>query len=360
MTIAFVIEKLRGGGAERITAALANEFCKNEPNEIHIIVFSRQPDIDYSTDPRLHWHVLSDTSGGRWKKIASKYFFLRNTIHKIAPQCVISLAIPRTTALLVLSMLGQRIPLILSERNDPEQFPTTKIWRKIRDLTYKIADGVVFQTEDARDHFTKNIKSKSAVISNPITASLPVPYTGQRNQRIVNFCRLVPQKNLDLLIDSFSDISAELSDYILEIYGDGPEKKRLEDKVRMLNLDHRVVFRGHSEHIYEDIHQAALFVSSSDYEGISNSMLEAIAMGIPTICTDCPAGGARQTINNGNNGILVPVRDRKALSAAMKNVLNDKKMCEDLSKAGSRLREELSVEVIAKKWLDFVVKTMKA
>ena len=66
-----------------------------------------------------------------------------------------------------------------------------------------------------------------------------------------------------------------------------------------------------------------MFVSSSDFEGLSNSMLEAMAMGIPTICTDCPCGGAKMVIENGINGLLTPVGDKDELSAAMQQVADN-------------------------------------
>ena len=66
-----------------------------------------------------------------------------------------------------------------------------------------------------------------------------------------------------------------------------------------------------------------MFVSSSDFEGISNSMLEALGMGLPVVVTDCPVGGARMVIKSGENGILVPVGDTQAMYEAMRSVLKD-------------------------------------
>ena len=93
-----------------------------------------------------------------------------------------------------------------------------------------------------------------------------------------------------------------------------------------------------------------MFVSSSDYEGLSNSMLEAMAIGLPTVCTDCPVGGARMVIRDGENGLLVPVGDREALAAAMCRVADDRALAETLSQNGRTLREKLSIGVIADEW----------
>ena len=78
-----------------------------------------------------------------------------------------------------------------------------------------------------------------------------------------------------------------------------------------------------ASNILEKVAPCYMYVSSSDFEGISNSMLEALGMGLPTVVTDCPVGGARMVINSGENGILVPVGDTKAMYEAMRSILKD-------------------------------------
>ena len=97
-----------------------------------------------------------------------------------------------------------------------------------------------------------------------------------------------------------------------------------------------------------------MFVSSSDFEGMSNSMLEAMAIGLPCVCTDCPAGGARAVIEDGKNGLLVPVNDAIALSDAMKRVASDTIFAEKLSKNASNIRKNQSVEKIIDKWMAII------
>lgn len=355
--LVFVIEQLAGGGAERVTAALANYLCQSGDYEIHMVVYTRREDEDYPVDKRILWHVLPTPTGSRIKAIKDRLRFLRDAVRAIGADCVLSLGTPRITVLLALSMIGIKIPLVLSERNDPAQYPVTKGWRCLRTLSYFLADEVVFQTGQARDYFPPVIQRKGTVICNPITGNLPPRFEGKREKRIVNFCRLSPQKNLDLLIDAFSDISEDFPEHMLWIYGEGQERQRLEEKIASLHLQDRIHLPGHSLCIYEDIRNAALFVSSSDYEGISNSMLEAIALGVPTVCTDCPAGGARETIRDGVNGFLVPVRNRRALAQTMSMVLSDQELSERLSLSGSMLREQISVSSIARQWLDVIEKT---
>lgn len=352
--IVFAIEQLCGGGAERVTAALANEISNYEDLEVHVITYQRDLAKDYWLQKNVVCHHMNLKVENRIKGIMSRICYLRRTIKEINPCCVVSLATPRMTGLLVGALMNLKIPLILSERNDPSQYPKTRIWRIVRDITYMFSKGVVFQTEDAKKYFSKIIQNKSIVISNPITGKLPERYEGERKKRIVNWCRLDTQKNLMLLIKSFYHVEKIFPQYTLHIFGEGPEKENLQKFICEMGLEGKVFLNGYSTNIYEDVLNAALYVSTSNYEGISNSMLEAIALGIPSVCTDCPVGGAKQTIISGVNGILVPVQDEEALTRAIIKVLSTPELSERMSIEGSKIRDKLNVACIAKQWLSYL------
>lgn len=356
--IVFVLEQLYGGGAERVTNVLANEICKNPTYQVHLLTYRQDAQRDFAHDECVVRHNMDSTADGesRIKGIQKRIQFLRDTIRAIEPDCVVSLAMPCTVALLVIAMLGSKTPLILSERNDPVRFPASKYVRALRLWCYRKCNGVVFQTNEAKSFFPAFIQKKGIVICNPLTGNLPDRWVGEREKRIVNFCRLNPQKNLDLLIEAFWDVLQEYPDYTLCIYGEGNERMRLEQKTQDMGIADKVKMPGYSNQIYQDIRKAAMFVSSSDYEGISNSMLESMALGVPTICTDCPAGGARETIRHGENGLLVPTGNRMEMVGAMKRLLAEPELSEALSREGSCLREQISAQAIAGQWLEFIEK----
>ena len=93
-----------------------------------------------------------------------------------------------------------------------------------------------------------------------------------------------------------------------------------------------------------------MFVSSSDFEGMSNSMLEAMAIGLPVVCTDCPAGGARAIIQDHENGLLVPIKDANRLYLAMKEIIEKPELAEKLSTNAVRIRETQSEMAIMRQW----------
>ena len=179
-------------------------------------------------------------------------------------------------------------------------------------------------------------------------------YEGERSERVVTVCRLNEQKNLPLAIDAFAEFRTRFCDYTFEIYGEGALENDLKRYAVSRGVGDSVHFCGFRKDVHACIFDAAMFVISSDFEGLSNSMIEAIALGIPTIATDCPIGGARMVIDNGVNGYLVPVRNKERMVTAMCSIAGDTGVQERFSKAGVRLRERLSVDSISKQWLSAI------
>ena len=261
---------------------------------------------------------------------------------------------PQTNIYLIPSIISKRVKIILSERNDPNRFPQSKLLKKIRVLLYQFSDIIVFQTNDAKNFFNKTIQKKGVIIPNPIKEDLPYVNVGKRKREIVNFCRLAPQKNLKMLIDAFSMLCNDHPNFKLSIYGRGPLESELREYAEKLLGKDKVTISNYTENIHDKIKDSAMFVSSSDYEGMSNSMLESMAIGLPTICTDCPIGGARMVIKQYENGLLVPVGDTVALYRAMKEVVENEELSNKLSKNATRIRKELSTQNIFVKWLEVI------
>ena len=161
-------------------------------------------------------------------------------------------------------------------------------------------------------------------------------------------------KNLPLLIEAFSKLVQEYPDYRLVIYGDGPERKNTEKSIADYGIADSVFLKPYAKNVPELVRESAMFVTSSDREGISNSMLEAMAIGLPVISTDCPAGGARMFIEPYQNGILVPVRDPEALYNAMKFMIDHPEKAELMSQNAVAIKNTLEKNKILEQWLEFL------
>lgn len=244
--------------------------------------------------------------------------------------------------------------IIVSERNNPLECPPGKLQQKLRNWAFSRADCCVFQTDDAKKMFSPKIQRKGVIIPNPVNGNLPWPYKGKRRKAIVAACRLHPQKNLPMLIQAFRKFHERYPEYLLEIYGQGDEREKLERLVETLGINKYVIMPGFADDIYKKMWDAAMYASSSDYEGISNSMLEALCMGVPAVVTDCPVGGSKMVIQNNINGILVPVGDVEAMTVAMEKIVKDQAFADSLSVEAAKIREKMPLNVIADKWLEII------
>ena len=261
-------------------------------------------------------------------------------------------------ALLAAQDLPNRI--IISERADPNRLMKKRYGRKFIERYYTRADTAVFQTYDAKEVYPKAVADKGTGIFNPLKPDLPEPYHGERNKNITTFCRISNQKNLLVMIDAFNLLHKDHPDYTLRIIGDAPNDegeqvlRTIKKMIADYSLQDAVLIEPFKANVHEVIIKDAMYVNSSDYEGISNAMLEALAIGMPVVCTDCPIGGAKATITDGVNGVLVPIQDADALYRGMKRVIEDEALAQSLSENASKLRKELSLDTITQKWMDLL------
>lgn len=342
--IVFVIPDMPGGGTERVVALLANEYCRRGM-EVTILLFAGH-ETAYPLCDGIEVVSVGNPSGGRISerlgRIGRMHRFYRE--HK---GCQIWAFSVMGAVFSAVAALGQRHFVLVSERNDPSKYEHPKI----RNLSYRLADVVICQTPDAVESFPAAIRRKAAVIPNPLELENAVPYEGEREPRIVAVGRLSAQKNHKLLLEAFAGFAGKHEAYVLEIYGKGELEEELKRLTKSLGIADRVRFQGFCDNVQEKIRTASMYVLSSDYEGISNSMLEAMALGMPVIATDCPIGGSRMYIQDGVNGFLVPVGDARALSAAMDRLAGDSKLGRRLGAEAAKLRENLMVSKIADRFL---------
>ena len=318
----FTCDTMSSGGAEKVISTLANEFIKLGIEVSIIGVGDRElPKSFYKLDDGVKYITFANGSGKRVRALG-RIFKLRKTIKKEKPDIVISF-LPNANIYTCISLIGTGIPYIVSERNDPKTDPKGKITRILKKYSFTHSDGAVFQTNEAKNYYPKKVKNNSVIIPNPLDLKyIPTHTTYTREKVILAVGRLTPQKNYNLLLDAFAKFHKEYrQDYILRIYGEGPLKDELLEYAKSLGINDSVEFMGSDTEWHKKEYRDALFVLSSDYEGMPNALLEAMALGIPCISTDCPCGGPRELIDDGYNGYLVPVGDVDELANKMIEVV---------------------------------------
>lgn len=348
MNILFVVDGLNEGGAGRVVARLSSYFVEEGINTFVLPVFDRI--ITYDIDPRVE--ICSTFNEPLKHSVFDRIILIRKNASKVQADVVISF-LSYINLYSIVAGIGKKWKTIVSERNNPYTDPSNKRIRFIRRYLYLIANGIVFQTEDARNYFSKIIRRKSRVIPNPVARDIIPPYKGERNKTIVSVGRLTKQKNYSMALIAMNAVLNKHPDYVYEIYGQGEELDNIVQLIDQLNIKDKVVLKGHVVGLIDYIKDASVFVLSSDYEGMSNSLIEAMAVGLPVVSTDHPIGGARMLINNEENGILVPVGDDRALSEAVCYLIENPQKAESISKEATMVREKYSISKIGNKWLEY-------
>lgn len=341
------INNLHNGGAERALVLIANGLSEDSNMDVAICSLGDNK-CKYAISGKVKVFELGCSSN------ISKIRAIRKIYNYEKPDYCIAFESHLAMKALVAN-IGLGYKIIVSERTDPRvSGGGRKAYNIIRELLYSRSYHLVFQTDDAVKFFSHKIRNKSSVILNPLNEDLPKPWIGERNKRVVNFCRLDKAKNLRLLIDAFQLFNSKVeNEYELDIYGDGPEKEDIKKYIESVEAKN-VHLCGSRSNIYEYVRDAMMFVSSSDYEGLSNSMLEAMAMGIPSICTDCPCYGARMVIQNEVNGLIVPVQNEVELSNAMIKIAKDREFAKKIERNATAIREKLNQTKIVEQWKELM------
>lgn len=349
----FVCDTMGSGGAEKVISILANQMSLQSIEVIIIGVADLKPAHSfYALKNGVTYTNFSDNSGKRIKSFV-RVFILKRKIKEIHPDVVISF-LPNANIYTTFALIGTKIPHIVSERNNPYIDPTGKIIRFLKKYSFRCASGCVFQTLDAKNFYSKKVQNKSTIIKNPIVLSTSVKLNSPKRENVVLAVgRFTKQKNYKCLLDAFKIFNDnKRQTFILKIYGDGPLKNEITNYCYSIGLKQYVVFAGSDPNWQEKELNDALYVLSSDYEGMPNSLAEAMALGIPSISTDCPTGGSRELIIDGFNGLLAPINNSNILAQKMIDLV-DQPSQKFFDNTRSMV-QEYSQENIVKLWLNYL------
>lgn len=349
MRIILVVSSLLPGGAERVTLGLA-EYLRDVGHEPHLFVARTFDSVQglYVVPDGIPVHRISHGGGNALLRPLLNSVLLRSLVRNVKPDWIISLGAQYKT--LALAGCFNKTKILLSERNYPRTFYTKSELEKVS-VYYEMADKVVFQTEDERNCFRNLDRGKTAIIPNAVRQDLPC-WTGEESRSVAFVGRLVEQKNPMLLIEAFRRFKQTHREWKLDLYGDGPMRDELLRAVHESDLDDSVVFHGNVTAVTEKVSVSGMYVSTSNFEGISNSMLESIAMGVPSVCTDCAGGGARLAIQDGVNGLLIRCGDAVGLAEAMASIADDKEFARRLGKTAHDSARRFAPSSVYPLWVE--------
>lgn len=348
--IYFFLPSIAPGGAERVVSILSNSLTSRGYN-ISIIVLNREK-VAYSIDERVK--IIEVGNGVHSNPKLNRYRIITDLLKLLKRNECTPIVLPFHPLCLKYAMFIKRfvnIKVIACERNDPYHlYNTEKLAHSVK-RTYSKADYNVFQTTQARSFFKGYVDKKSVIIPNPVIQPAITWKGVVAKHRIITACRLEPQKNIMMAIDAIRMLVDEgWHDIVYDIYGQGSMQHALETYAEEIGVADCVSFRGVTPDILHEMSDSSVFVLSSDYEGISNSMLEALSIGMPVVCTECPIGGAAEMIQNGENGILVSVGNSKEMAQAISAIFSDEKRAIQMGKKAAAICDKYSVDRITDQW----------
>lgn len=351
--ILFIVPFLSGGGAERVVSIWSSELAKLNV-DIHLLVFYRVEN-EYPVDGSVKIHALKEDKG-KYDQLskAKKITLMRAKLKDINPD----IAIPFITHVGIMcniARIGLRIKMIETIRIDPRYSPKNKITRMVRNGSVLLSNSCIVQNEEQKNYFSKYIHKKIHVFANPISDEFIQAKRTIGNSEIRTITavgRLEHQKNYPMLINAFSRLRN--LDLALNIYGEGSLKGELQSLINDLGLTNHIKLCGRSNNIKEVFMSTDLFILSSNAEGMPNSLMEAMAVGLPCISTDCPTGPS-DLIDNEVNGVLIPVDNEEALVHAVNDMVNNPRKAYMMGKkAKEKMKNDHAAKASAKKLLNFL------
>ena len=348
-TLLFYINTINVGGAERVIIQLAHHFANKGYRSVLVTSFmDKGKEYDIPDNVTRFSIENEEVKQSRIKRNYSRIKALRGLIKREKPVAVISfMAEPNFRA--IIATIGLSTKRIISIRNDPDREYAGKIGRFVGKHVLPYADGCVFQTEDAKAWFPQKLQRKSKVILNDVKEEF---FEVQRKEvcNVISIGRLSKQKNHVLLIQAFAAIADKYPKQKLLIYGTGILEKNLKSLIYELGTERQIFLMGSTKDVAGVLSKAKVFVLSSDYEGMPNCLMEALAAGVPCISTDCPCGGPKTLIRNGENGIFVPVGDKEAMTTALDLYLSNSEYAELCGKKSKEVARQFHPNHIFQQW----------
>jgi glycosyltransferase involved in cell wall biosynthesis len=346
--IAILLYRLRFGGAERVMLTVSEELARRG-HEVDLVTFDVRGEFAEKIPENVRLYDLRSLGIIRAARKISKYLAARSPSAIIAngDRCALASFMARKLRprenTKIIAVVHHDLTGVLGLRGASakdkflawgKKFPMARVYRRIDEIA-AVSEGVAASVVN----FLGIPRDKISVIYNPVPVDEIREHASQAANHpwfadgalpvIISCGRLTPQKDFETLLRAFALLRRETSSRLV-ILGEGPEREKLEALIHSLGIEDCAALFGFEENPYKYIARAELFVMSSIFEGLPTAIIEAMALGVPVVSTDCPSGPAE--LLAGHPDMLVPVRDPDSLAAAMKKGLAVGRKENDLSR----------------------------
>ena len=369
MKVCFLVSNLGFGGAERTAAYLINWGVQNGYDVD--VVNTKHGEIVYKLDDKVNLIELDYKKRNKSKNIFKKFHNVVSNYRDISrelgkyvkqhkPDIIFSVLYSES---LFTNKFRKQIPIVISERSNPKWLKS-RIKKVARKILFKKASAIVFQTKRAKEYYTFLKQKPFKIIPNAVANDIiyQIEYNEKATiNKISAVGSLRAQKDYPTLLKAFKIVAELHPDYYLEIFGVGQDEQSLKQQAKDLGIDAQVKFMGNDPEALKKISNAKCYVLSSISEGMPNALMEAMAIGMPCVSTDCENGPA-ELIEDGKNGLLVPIKSPEKLAEAINKMIENREFALKCGAEAKKLKETNSVDEIAKKYYNFfedVVKNFK-
>lgn len=367
MKLLFLVSSMEGGGAERVAALLCNAWVSRGWYITLMPTFSGRGGISYPVSEQVDIHYLADDVNNRPGKI-SRLIALRRHILNSSPDVIVSF-LPHVNIAALMASVGTGVPVIACERTYPPlaRPPLPYLYRVLRRIFYARASFLIAQTSAIRPWFQARFaETPIATIPNPVQYPLlngptkldPDSIVGPAKRLLLGIGRFNQYKRFDILIQAFARLAAENPDWSLVILGEGSARSALEGQVEEVGLKDRVHFPGFVGNLADWYSRSDLYVMTSAYEGFPNTLLEAMAHGLPTVSFDVKTGPMEIT-KNGQRGVLLPDDNHvNRLCHVLAQLMSDGSLRENFALRAVETREVYSMCRVLDMWDDAIQKAV--
>jgi len=366
--IFFLVNSLSKGGAERVISILANKF-QSKNYKVDLLYFRNIP-VQYPINRQVNLKCLNapiEPNANiirRFFLLIKRVFILKKALKNIPKNSVIISFGDGVSILLMISKLisFSRIKTIISIRSNPLK-NTPFIYRNIASFFYIFSSKIVVQSKFIERSISNSmLRKKIVTIFNPVPNNFTVnPYNIKpKKYSILSIGRYIRSKRHDILINAFSNVIKDKNKHLtLCIAGkDDGEKRHLDKLIKELKIENNVILLDAVDDVYSLYLNSDIYVHPSEYEGMSNAVLEAMSSGLPSIISNYD--GIEEIINDNENGYLFETNNISALTNTINNLLIDNEKKLDFSdKCYQQIKKDFDINLIFRRWESIILNLFK-
>ncbi len=351
--ICFNIEDM--GGITRVMSNICREFENSEDYKLSIIsICDTGKETHYSFSENIKIFKLNNNPDDRIRNIIFKSFFPLKKIFKNNSFDVVLMEGHYIPPIVLPLKIFVRSKFIFCDHGSLTNQLNDKKATFFRKLSSKICEKIIVLTEQTKSEYKKlfDISDyKISVIPNFVDEDI-LKFKQEYNKEskiILSSGRFTKEKGFDMLIDVASMVLSKHPDWQWQIYGDGPERNKIEKLIKEKKLENCVKLMGLADNMYDKYKDAGIFVLTSYREGFALVLLEAKACGLPTVSFDCTSGPS-EIISNNVDGYLIPCYNRLMMSAKICTLVENDDLRKRFSRHSKSGIEKFLKHEVMKKW----------